>query len=209
MSASSTAHLPDRDAEATRQRILEAAFREMHRHGYQGMRLDDVLAAAGITKGGLYHHFSSKKALARAVIDQVIRTQVEAIWLRPLQDTEQPLRTLIGIIRNQDDIITDDIISLGCPLNNLAQEMSPLDEDFRRQIGDIYQLWSTTMTRALEHGKHRGSIRDEVDARDTAMFILAAMEGCIGMAKNAQSRDVLNRCSAGLIGYLQSLETVA
>ena len=209
MPASSTAHVPDRDAEATRQRILEAAFHEMHRHGYQGMRLDDVLAAAGITKGGLYHHFSSKKALASAVIDQLIRTQVETLWLRPLQDTEHPLRALIGIIRKQDDLSNEDIISLGCPLNNLAQEMSPLDEDFRRQIGDIYQLWSTTMTRALEHGKQRGSIRDDVDAQDTAMFILAAMEGCIGMAKNAQSREVLNRCSAGLIGYLRSLQTAA
>jgi TetR/AcrR family transcriptional repressor of nem operon len=38
------------------------------------------------------------------------------------------------------------------------------------------------------------------------MFILAALEGCIGMAKNAQSRDVLASCAAGLIGYLQSLE---
>lgn len=179
----------------------------MHRHGYQGMRLDDVLATAGITKGGLYHHFGSKKALAHAVIDTVIRAHIEDIWLSPLQATDQPVRAIIDIIRNQDDAVTDDIISLGCPLNNLAQEMSPLDEDFRQQIGDIYRLWSAGIISALEHGKRCGCIRPSLDSRETAMFILAALEGCIGMAKNAQSRDVLASCTAGLIGYLQSLET--
>lgn len=209
MQARASAHSVDRDAEATRQRIIEAAFREMHRHGYQGMRLDHVLAAAGITKGGLYHHFESKKALAHAVINTVIRTHIEDFWLQPLQTTDQPVWKLIDIIRNQDDVITDDVISLGCPLNNLAQEMSPLDEDFRQQINAIYQLWSQGIVSALEHGKHCGSIRPSVDSRQAAMFILAALEGCIGMAKNAQSRDVLASCTAGLTGYLQSLETDA
>lgn len=209
MPARVTAQSADRDAEATRQRIIESAFREMHRHGYQGMRLDDVLAAAGITKGGLYHHFQSKKALAQAVIDTVIRAHIEDIWLQSLQTTDQPVRALVDIIRNQDDTITDDIISLGCPLNNLAQEMSPLDEDFRQQIGDIYQLWSAGIIGALEHGKRCGNIRLSLDSRETAMFILAALEGCLGMAKNAQSREVLGSCTAGLIDYLESLETDA
>jgi AcrR family transcriptional regulator len=209
MPARATAQSADRDAEATRQRIIESAFREMHRHGYQGMRLDDVLAAAGITKGGLYHHFQSKKALAQAVIDTVIRAHIEDIWLQSLQTTDQPVRALVDIIRNQDDTITDDIISLGCPLNNLAQEMSPLDEDFRQQIGDIYRLWSSGIISALEHGKRCGCIRLSLDSRETAMFILAALEGCLGMAKNAQSREVLGSCTAGLIDYLESLETDA
>jgi AcrR family transcriptional regulator len=207
MPARVTTQSADRDAEATRQRIIESAFREMHRHGYQGMRLDDVLAAAGITKGGLYHHFQSKKALAQAVIDTVIRAHIEDIWLQSLQTTDQPVRALVDIIRNQDDTITDDIISLGCPLNNLAQEMSPLDEDFRQQIGDIYRLWSSGIISALEHGKRCGCIRLSLDSRETAMFILAALEGCLGMAKNAQSREVLGSCTAGLIDYLESLET--
>jgi hypothetical protein len=48
-----------------------------------------------------------------------------------------------------------------------------------------------------------------LDSRETAMFILAALEGCLGMAKNAQSREVLGSCTAGLIDYLESLETDA
>lgn len=203
MQARSVAQSVDRDAEATRHRILEAAFAEMHRHGYQGMRLDDVLAVAGITKGGLYHHFSSKKTLAHAVIDIVIRAHIEDSWLRPLQESDQPADTLIDIIRQLDTVITDDVLSLGCPLNNLAQEMSPLDEDFRRQINDIYQLWQQGIASALERGKRLGAIRASLDPSETAMFILAALEGCIGMAKNAQSRSVLTGCTAGLIDYLR------
>ena len=202
MPARAAAQSVDRDAEATRQRILEAAFAEMHRHGYQGTRLDHVLAAAGITKGGLYHHFSSKKALAHAVIDRVIRTHIEDTWLRPLQDSAQPVSTLVDIIRKLDVDITDDVISLGCPLNNLAQEMSPLDEDFRQQINDIYQTWRHGIACALERGRQTGTIRSSLDPQETAMFILAALEGCIGMPKNAQSRSVLSCCTAGLNDYL-------
>jgi TetR/AcrR family transcriptional repressor of nem operon len=202
-----TAQAVDRDAEATRQRIIEAAFAEMHRHGYQGMRLDDVLAAAGITKGGLYHHFGSKKSLAMAVIDTVIRAYVEDNWLRPLQASEQPLHTLIEIIRGQAGSVSDDIIRLGCPLNNLAQEMSPLDEDFRQQLNAIYTQWSAGIVNALENGRRSGSLQPTLDPEKVAMFILAALEGCMGMAKNAQNRAVLNSCTAGLISYLESLET--
>ena len=208
MQARAAVQSADRDAEATRQRILEAAFAEMHRRGYQGMRLDDVLAAAGITKGGLYHHFGSKKALAHAVIDTVIRAHIETSWLRPLQDSAQPVGTLINIIRKLDTTITDDIISLGCPLNNLAQEMSPLDEDFRQQINDIYQQWQQGIASALKRGRRVGAMRASLDPQETAIFIVAALEGCIGMAKNAQSRSVLTSCTAGLIDYLEQPEHV-
>ena len=199
----------DRDADATRQRILEAAYAEMHRHGYQGMRLDAVLDAAGITKGGLYHHFGSKKMLAHAVIDTVIRTYIETNWLQPLRESAQPVDALIAIIRNLDTGITDDIMRLGCPLNNLAQEMSPLDEDFRQQINGIYQQWRQGVAGALERGRRVGAIRASLDPQETAIFILAALEGCIGMAKNAQCRSVLTSCTAGLIDYLEQPENGA
>jgi AcrR family transcriptional regulator len=56
-----------RAPEATRERLVTAAFEEIHRHGYQGAALDTILANAGVTKGALYHHFSSKRDLFAAV----------------------------------------------------------------------------------------------------------------------------------------------
>lgn len=195
----------DRDAEATRRRIIEAAFQEIHRSGFQGMRLDHVLAGAGITKGGFYHHFASKLALGYAVIDSVIHAYVNDVWVKPLDASDHPLQTLIGIITELGRSVDDTVISLGCPLNNLAQEMSPLDEGFRMRVDSIYVMWQQAIVRALERGQRLQQVRHGINVRESALFVLAALEGSIGMAKSAQSVDVLMECSAGLIAYLESL----
>ena len=53
-----------RDPERTRERLLQAAFREIHRSGFQSASIDTILAATNVTKGALYYHFESKEALA-------------------------------------------------------------------------------------------------------------------------------------------------
>jgi AcrR family transcriptional regulator len=58
-----------RDPERTRERLLQAAFREIHRSGFQSASIDTILAATNVTKGALYHHFESKEALGYAASD--------------------------------------------------------------------------------------------------------------------------------------------
>ncbi|MAT64368.1 MAG: TetR family transcriptional regulator [Gammaproteobacteria bacterium] len=194
-----------RNPDATRRRILESAYQEVYRHGYQGTRLDDVLKATGLTKGALYHHFPNKQALGYAVVEDVIRGIISDIWRKPLEQAEDPLASIIHTIRHMDRLAGDQITTLGCPLNNLAQEMSPLDEGFRRRIDAVYQDWRAWLARALERGRAQGRIRADVDCEQVATFIVAALTGCIGIAKNAQSKEPLNHCGAGLISYLESL----
>jgi AcrR family transcriptional regulator len=55
--------------EATTTQLLEAARRLFATDGYEATSLDDVVAAAGVTKGALYHHFASKRDLFRAVFE--------------------------------------------------------------------------------------------------------------------------------------------
>ena len=52
-----------RNPEKTRQRLLQAAYEEIHAHGFQGMRVDQVLRKTSLQKGAFYHHFSSKLEL--------------------------------------------------------------------------------------------------------------------------------------------------
>ena len=65
-----------RDAERTRELLLQAAFQEMCRSGFRSADLDAMLAAAGVTKGALYYHFDNKKALGYAVVDEVIASNL-------------------------------------------------------------------------------------------------------------------------------------
>src|SRR5260370_33596602 len=74
-----------RDPERTRDRLLQAAFREIHRSGFQSAGIDTILAATNVTKGALYYHFESKEALGYAVVaDKLARLTHDRCW-RPLQ----------------------------------------------------------------------------------------------------------------------------
>lgn len=196
------ARKPDR----TRRQILEAAFQAIYRHGYQGMRLDDVIAATGLTKGALYHHFPGKQALGYAVVDEIIRGFVHELWLAPLAESEDPLATMIAFLGSLDTVLGGQIVTFGCPMNNLAQEMSPLDEGFRTRLDAVYQEWRGGIRDALVRAQRDGRIRTDIDCDHAATFVLAALSGCIGVAKNAQSREQLQICGAGLVDYLRSLQ---
>lgn len=195
-----------KDPEATRQAVLFAAFEEMHLQGFQAASLTNILNATGLTKGALYHHFSSKQALGYAVLDEVIAPMVEARWVHPLQvPGVDPIACMTESIMLSGAEMSDGDLALGCPLNNLAQEMSPVDEGFRLRINALFERWRVAMAGAMEAGKAAGIVRDTVDATATAAFIVAALEGCVGMAKNARSRDVLMQCGQGVLTYLESL----
>lgn len=196
----------ERNADATRARILEAAFREIYHKGFQGMRLDDVLRQTGLTKGALYHHFPNKMSLGYAVVDELIAGAMSGIWIRGLAGASNPIDAIAALVtdlaRGQGPF---DTVTQGCPLNNLAQEMSPLDEGFRTRLDRVFQAWSRCLVEALDAGKRNGTVRASLDSARTATFIIAAIEGCIGMAKNAQSLERLQVCTSSLVEYLDSL----
>lgn len=196
----------ERNPDVTRQRILEAAFMEMYRNGFQGMRLDEVLMTTGLTKGALYHHFPNKRALGYAVVDEIIAPMMDAIWLQPLKNAADPLQAMVSVVERLPDDKPAEITRYGCPLNNLAQEMSPLDEGFRKRLDNIFGLWHDVTEEALQRARQQGHIRQDVNCDETATFVLAALEGCIGMAKNAQSEKRLRVCNRGLVDYLHSLQ---
>ena len=73
-----------RDPEGTRQRLLQAAFREVYRYGFQSAGIDSILAATNVTKGALYYHFENKEALGHAIIEEIVAEITKDRWLRPL-----------------------------------------------------------------------------------------------------------------------------
>ncbi|MCG7948325.1 MAG: TetR/AcrR family transcriptional regulator [Candidatus Thiodiazotropha taylori] len=193
------------DADKTRQALLEAAYEEIYRHGFQAASLNTILERTGVTKGALYHHFGSKQKLGYAVIDEIISQKLDREWLTPIQQAGHPIDVMIEVIQQAGQQITSQQIDQGCPLNNLAQEMSPIDAGFRQRIDHLYQKWQESIEKILRDGQQGGTVNPSIDPADAALFILASLEGCMGIAKNAQSIDELKRCAQGLFGYLDSL----
>jgi AcrR family transcriptional regulator len=199
-----------RAPDVTRQKLLSAAFEEIYRSGFQAASLDRILARAGVTKGALYHHFLDKAELGYAVVDEVVKGLLLQRWLGLLdQQAGDPLTALQGVLRQRAASLTADEIEFGCPLNNLAQEMSPLDERFRRLVDATFETWRKGFARALERGQAEGSVRQDVDARKVAAFLVAAAEGSYGLAKSANSRTMLRSNLETLATYLDSLRAAS
>src|SRR6267142_6095721 len=174
-----------RDPERTRERLLQAAFREIHRSGFQSAGIDTILAATNVTKGALYYHFESKEALGYAVVEEKIAKLTRDRWLVPMRRCEgEPIDILIGVVRRIPAGPQD--VRAGCPLLLLAQEMSPLDEQFRKRLERIFLAWQEGIATLLRKGKSQGTVRRDVNRDEAASFLIATVEGYATLAKNAQ-----------------------
>src|SRR5215472_11816939 len=85
-----------RNPDLTRKALLQAAFQEIYRAGFQAASLDNILSKAGVTKGALYHHFSSKQELGYAVVDELLREEILDRWVRSLEKAENPIDGLFA-----------------------------------------------------------------------------------------------------------------
>ena len=194
------------DPPDTRQTLLQAAFAEIYHKGYQAASLTQILADTGLSKGALYHYFPDKKSLGLAVVEEKIRPFMTAMMFEPLAETRQPLAAMQSLLAAKSAENDPQIVALGCPLNNLMQEMSPIDETFRLHLNNIFQDWVTVVEKALTRGKKSGEVRKNVDASQTAFFIVSALEGCVGMCKNTQCIGAFRGCLAQLGHFLDTLK---
>src|SRR5579863_6834491 len=194
---------PLRDPERTRERLLKAAFQEMHRSGYRSADLDAIMAAAGVTKGALYYHFDNKEALGYAVVDEVIASNLHQKWVQPLRNAKNPLDALIRII--QSESLNREDVQRGCPLLNLSQEMSGLDEGFRTRTAKLYKDWHDAMAEALREGQKRRIVRSDINANETATFLIAAWEGYVVLGKNSQDPRTMQSGQKRVSGHIESL----
>ena len=194
-----------RNASATKEKLIQAAFEEIHAHGFQATSMNEIIKRAGITKGALYHHFKSKTELGYAVIDQVLRPLMKERWLDPLSKIENPIDALIDCMAELIKNTPKQAVIKGCPLANLAHEMSGIDEGFRLKLGEVLKAWQDGLAKVFSLGIKKGYVRPDVDTSNVACFIVACFEGAIGMAKNSKDVKTFHRCAEQLIIYLESL----
>ena len=193
-------------AETTRHLILRTAFQEFYRYGFQAGSLNRIVEETGLTKGALFHHFAGKHQLGYAVVEEIIWPRFKATWIDPLERSEDPIKDIKTVLLHmaQKGGPTGSLVQ-GCPVNNLAQEMSPLDEEFRQRLEKIYAAWRLAFETAIANGIKAGKVGKGVSPSKVAAFIVAACTGIIGTVKNARDKRLLRDAGDALIDYLESL----
>ena len=188
----------------TRQQLIDAAFAEIHRHGFGPTGLDAVLARTDVTKGALYHHFDSKEALGYAVFDEIVVPWVRQRWIEPVAAAADPLAELTRLVKRLPKRTAEER-ALGCPLNNLVQELGATDAGFRARTGALLDEWRAQLARDLERGKRDGVVGADVRPKDSAAFLVSALEGVVGVAKPQVEPTALKQAVRGFVAYLESL----
>lgn len=194
-----------RDLERTRKIILDAAFFEIFRKGFQGVSVDEIVNRTGFTKGAFYHQFPTKLDLGYALVEEIILPMIIDRWITPLEKYQNPIE---GILDQLNKLIGDSSpshLQLGCPLNNLVQEMSPIDRGFRRRLESALKFWIENLAMHLERGKANGYIDKGVNTLHAARFIVMAHEGFYGMLKGVGDRSYFESLYSSLSCYFESL----
>ncbi len=180
---------------ATRDQILNAATRLIHLQGYHCTSLDDVLRESGVGKGNFYYHFKSKEDLGYAIIDRVIEAFIgralQPIFADASGDPVAQIHTFLDQVldsQRQRNCVG------GCPMGNLASELSDVHEGFRQRLAGIFFEWRVTLTEALNRAQARGSVRQDCRPAAIAQFLVAALEGAILLAKVTRDISVMEQC---------------
>lgn len=177
----------------TRQEIIEAAARLIHRQGYTSTGVKEIVDAAGVPKGSFYFYFPSKEALGLALIEHygvLFRENVEPIMRTPGMS---PLRRLRLFFESRRDWVASNGCSLGCPIGGLAQEMSSLSEPMREHLEQALHRLSAAVQHLLEQAVADGELKTDIPTETLAAFLIDAWEGALLRMKAECSAQALDR----------------
>ena len=185
------------DPEGMRKKVLDVAEESFQARGFHASSLGDLMAAAGVSGGALHHHFPTKKALALAVIDERVAAAVEETWIAPVlaaASAREGVRAVFEAVAAQ---LEQQGFVHGCPLNNLAHELSLADPDFRAALAGIFSAWRQAIADKISADQRAGR-EQGTDPQRFAAIVVATYSGAMSMAKTAQDATVLRDCLAAL-----------
>jgi AcrR family transcriptional regulator len=184
----------------TRQRLVEAATNLFWEKGYAATGLSEVLKEAGARAGSLYHFFPTKELLLLAVLDHH-KVILETVILRAGDAEADPARRAMAILGFYRTFMQRTQCALGCPIANLASEVSDTYPAARDKAAALLESFRTGVKQALSTG--RGAIT-AARADELASLCVAALHGGLIQARAARSLTPLDSCLAGLSAVLSA-----
>jgi TetR/AcrR family transcriptional repressor of nem operon len=198
---------------SARGKILGSALAVIRTKGYAATSVDDLCAAAGVTKGAFFHHFKSKEDLAVAAAEFWGETTSAFFAAAPYHALPDPLQRLLGYIDFRKAILVGDIPDFTCLAGTMVQETYETNPAIRnacaRAITDHAANVETDIAAALDA---RG-MRPDWSAKGLALHTQAVLQGAFILAKAnggaqvaAESVEHLRRYVEQLFNASKSLE---
>jgi TetR/AcrR family transcriptional regulator, transcriptional repressor for nem operon len=169
-------------AERTRQFIIEKAAPVFNQKGYAGTSLSDMTEATGLTKGSIYGNFADKDEVALACFDHnygIVREQIRTEMAK-YPSYRDKLLVYVEVYSNKPKY---SLPVGGCPVLNTTVDADDTHPALRARAGEALTNWKERITSLVEAGKATGEFKAAVSAEQTALTIIAMLEGSIVIAK--------------------------
>ena len=191
-----------RKGDQTRQHIIAQSAPLFNQKGYEGCSLQEIMAAAGVEKGGIYRHFRSKEELALAAFD-FAWAEVSYGRTRGLEEIEDPLLRIAAFICNFVD--RKPALRGGCPLLNTAIDADDGNAALRALAREALEGWRTRLHSLISLAVRQGKLRTGVRPYAVASLIIGTLEGALMMSRLDEDRTALKIARDHLISHMESL----
>ena len=184
----------------SRDRIIECATMLIAEHGIEHVGLDDVLTAAGVGKGQLYHYFADRDALIEAAVAQRCAQVQEALAqmfgeLDSLAELERALEDYVEIYEET---------LAGCPIGRIAGEVAGRNQGAQHQIKIAFDAWQGLFTDLFTRLRERRDLHPDADPAALATALLAALEGGQILSQIRNDPSSLRIAIAATLGYIRT-----
>ena len=130
---------------ATREKIVETAARLFHEQGFAATGVATILREAEVNSGSLYHFFGSKEELLKDVLGWYL-DNLELLVMSPVTEQEaNPVKRVFCLLGWYRQFLLEHECTMGCPVGNLALELSDTDPEIRELIGKNMENWGTLL----------------------------------------------------------------
>jgi TetR/AcrR family transcriptional repressor of nem operon len=160
-----------------------------------------------VHRGSLYHFFPSKEALGLAVLEANWATMT-ALLDEAFSADVAPLERIDRFLQSFGGMLAAARLQIGatpgCPLGNLAAELSAQQGQARTSIASIFDAWARRLADTIQEAQLRGEVDPAVAAEDAALRVLAYVQGLALLAKAYDRPDLIEQAPAGVRLLLQS-----
>jgi TetR/AcrR family transcriptional regulator, transcriptional repressor for nem operon len=192
-------------SERTRQQIIEVAAAVFNRKGYAGTSISDITDATGLTKGSIYGNFKDKDDLALCVFNFNAKRVTEA-FSAGLSKAKNSIELLMVFPDTFRSIFDDVIKGGGCPILNTLMDAVDTHSVLYKEAQKIIQKVKKSIMQAVESGKKRHEIIQEVNAEVIANTLISLIEGAAAMARTMEDKNYFYHTIKYAEQFIESLK---
>jgi TetR/AcrR family transcriptional regulator, transcriptional repressor for nem operon len=188
----------------TRSRLVLTAMHLFWEKGYNSTSIADVLQAAKVNSGSLYHFFPGKADLLAAVLD-TYHDGIGPMLLEPAwEGVTDPIERIFALLARYRKSLADTDCFYGCPIGSLALELHEPDPAIRERLAKNFGAWIDAVVECLRLARSR--LPADLNRRELAQFVLTTMEGAVMQARTFREIAYFDAAIRQLREYFTCLE---